>query len=510
MPENNENIIGTEMGVLRNHPSKLLEESWAMLAFFAVTIFNNYRNISKNDEMINGKAPIIVFAVIAICLFYLLLRFFAWRKTTISIKDGLLIYKVDTINKKEHDISISTISNVNLVQNIFEMLIGTYKVKIDTNSLSTASKTDISIVLGKKEAYEFKQNIIAVQRGDSVSFAHGDNATGEKNYFSRPVVSEMEVIEEDRIVRLTSSQSVMAGIMEIPFISFIILIAAVVVPIFIGIGASNNNNTAESVGIYAILTSAFAIIGMVWGIAKNIFKYFNFTVGRDEDRVVLSYGLFTKKEYAIPVDKINGMIYETSFIGNIFKYTDVRILNVGGEAEEAFGQIMIPPVKDKSLQQYMDIILPEAKLEVKSSAGMPKKFFIYRIVKNLIIWNMITVIASKIITAEASDYWWIPVLAGAFITMLVFIYDIISGKNAMLGLTDSYIVIKNGGFTIKVSYFPSEKIQYLNRNTSPVERLLGVSRLNMSILSGGDNDQNSLSVDSAIFDKIEAVYKATY
>lgn len=509
MPENNENIIGTEMGVLRNHPSKLLEESWAMLAFFAVTIFNNYRNISKNDEMINGKAPIIVFAVIAICLFYLLLRFFAWRKTTISIKDGLLIYKVDTINKKEHDISISTISNVNLVQNFFEMLIGTYKVKIDTNSLSTASKTDISIILGKKEAYEFKQNIIAVQRGDSVSFAHGDNATGEENYFSRPVVSEMEGIEEDRIVRLTSSQSVMAGIMEIPFISFIILIAAVVVPIFIGIGASNNN-TAESVGIYAILTSAFAIIGMVWGIAKNIFKYFNFTVGRDEDRVVLSYGLFTKKEYAIPVDKINGMIYETSFIGNIFKYTDVRILNVGGEAEEAFGQIMIPPIKDKSLQQYMDIILPEAKLEVKSSAGMPKKFFIYRIVKNLIIWNMITVIASKIITAEASDYWWIPVLAGAFITMLVFIYDIISGKNAMLGLTDSYIVIKNGGFTIKVSYFPSEKIQYLNRNTSPVERLLGVSRLNMSILSGGDNDQNSLSVDSVIFDKIEAVYKATY
>ncbi|MBP7059669.1 MAG: hypothetical protein KBA87_04510, partial [Lachnospiraceae bacterium] len=97
MPENNKNILGTEMGVLRNHPSKLLEESWAIIAFFAVTIFNNFRNISENGEMIRGKAPIIVFAVIGICLLYFMLKFFVWRKTTISIKDGLLIYKVDTI-----------------------------------------------------------------------------------------------------------------------------------------------------------------------------------------------------------------------------------------------------------------------------------------------------------------------------------------------------------------------------------------------------------------------------
>lgn len=68
--------------------------------------------------------------------------------------------------------------------------------------------------------------------------------------------------------------------------------------------------------------------------------------------------------------------------------------------------------------------------------------------------------------------------------MLVFIYDIISGKmQIMLGLTDSYIVIKKVDY--HKGYFLREKIQYLNRNTSPVERLLGVSRLNMSILSGG-------------------------
>jgi putative membrane protein len=289
--------------IIRNHPSRLIEESWAIIAFFAVTIFNNFKSIRENGEMIKGKAPIIALVVILFCVLYFLLRFFAWRKTTISIKDGLLIYKVDTINKKEHNISISTISNVNLVQNIFEMLMGTYKVKIDTNSLSTAAKTDISIVLGKKEAYEFKQKIAEAQRGthDSqeniIEDQRGTYDLKQKsdNYFSDPAISEMDDVPENKIVRLTSNQSVVSGLMGIPFISFLILIAIVVAPIVIGIGTSDDKNTAGSIEIYAIMTSAFAIIGMLWSASKNIFKYFNFTVGRDNDRVLLSYGLFTKK-----------------------------------------------------------------------------------------------------------------------------------------------------------------------------------------------------------------------
>lgn len=37
---------------------------------------------------------------------------------------------------------------------------GTYKIKIDTNSLSTADKTDIKIVLSKDKAIAFKNQIM--------------------------------------------------------------------------------------------------------------------------------------------------------------------------------------------------------------------------------------------------------------------------------------------------------------------------------------------------------------
>ena len=51
----------------------------------------------------------------------------------------------------------SEIANINIEQNIFERIISTCKVKIDTDSRSTADETDIEIVLKKDIANEMKE-----------------------------------------------------------------------------------------------------------------------------------------------------------------------------------------------------------------------------------------------------------------------------------------------------------------------------------------------------------------
>ena len=75
----------------------------------------------------------------------------------IHIRSGIrrLLVECNTLNKRKSIRSGSKIYLTSMVteQNfLFEMLIGTYKVKCDTNSLSTADKTDVKIVLKKKEA----------------------------------------------------------------------------------------------------------------------------------------------------------------------------------------------------------------------------------------------------------------------------------------------------------------------------------------------------------------------
>lgn len=52
---------------------------------------------------------------------------------------------------------MSKISNINLEQNLFEMIMGTYTLKIDTSSLTTADNTDLEFVLKKEQAYWVKK-----------------------------------------------------------------------------------------------------------------------------------------------------------------------------------------------------------------------------------------------------------------------------------------------------------------------------------------------------------------
>ena len=77
-----------------------------------------------------------------------------WARTYITIEENS---HCDDRNgqsqqKRKNTIGIRNISNINLKQNLIEMLFGTCKVKLDTNSRSTADSTDVKIVLKKSDA----------------------------------------------------------------------------------------------------------------------------------------------------------------------------------------------------------------------------------------------------------------------------------------------------------------------------------------------------------------------
>ena len=99
------------------------------------------RGLSSENLLITGG----VFVVLILILIY---NIIVWAKTFITIEENTIVIQRNTINSKVNTFGIKNISNVNLEQNIFERIIGTYKkIKIDTDSLSTANSTDIEIVL---------------------------------------------------------------------------------------------------------------------------------------------------------------------------------------------------------------------------------------------------------------------------------------------------------------------------------------------------------------------------
>ena len=53
---------------------------------------------------------------------------------------------------------------------MLEMLLGTCKVKLDTNSMSTSDKTDVKIILKKAEAEQFRLYVMKLMQGQEGDF----------------------------------------------------------------------------------------------------------------------------------------------------------------------------------------------------------------------------------------------------------------------------------------------------------------------------------------------------
>lgn len=149
----------------RSHISIIIEQTGglliALLIVFIPSLLENIDEIMEEGiEFLDGRGLLVNLGVVLVFIIIIVLQLVVWSKTYISIQENAIVIERDALNKKKNTISIHSISNINMEQNLFEMLIGTCKVKMDTNSRSTADSTDVKIVLKKADALWFKQEIM--------------------------------------------------------------------------------------------------------------------------------------------------------------------------------------------------------------------------------------------------------------------------------------------------------------------------------------------------------------
>ena len=162
----------------RCHFSMIFERTITLFILFVFWIFQSFLdedsindtmkmikqlksgNIRDNDDFFGVIVGLGIVLIVSIIIF--VFNWISWAKTYISVVDNTLIWEKNTINKKKKTIAVQNISNINTEQNIFEMIMGTCKVKLDTNSKSTSDTTDFKIVLKKKKAEEFKKMIVNI------------------------------------------------------------------------------------------------------------------------------------------------------------------------------------------------------------------------------------------------------------------------------------------------------------------------------------------------------------
>lgn len=454
-----------------SHYLSIVEKMGAAIWVIIIFLVNNLQSllIKGLSGKINPKELIWVVIVAAFVLVYVIYNILVWRKTWIYLDGKAIIIEKNTLNKKVDTIGLSNVSNVNLEQNLFERIFALYKIKLDTNSMSTAKGPDMKIVLGKKKAEEFRKEIMLIIEGKEQS-------------------SVNENKQEIYDIKYKFSHVVRHAIYSTPILSVIALIGSGIALAFQITGMVSDSS--NEVNVKTIIGILLVVISFASKPFKDLFKFYDFKVGRKGDKLYLSYGFLTKRKYTIPVDKINAIIIDEPPFSRILKRRNAEIVNIGFGDEAAETAQLLLSSKKEEFKMNLQKLLPEFEIEDNLQA-QPKRSILLSLVPLIIFWAII--IGSSILMTK-----WL-----LFLLILPLINMLLSYRTSGLKVGERQITIASGTYGKRIKYIRYENIQFMQIKQGIISKPLKLSKASIHILASLTNMIHQIGYyDNQIFDKI--------
>ena len=492
-----------EIAPFRNHPTYIVEQMWGILLVLFLILFQNTALAAEVVGLIKSgrlMEALIAFAggffVLIIVMAWYINR---WYRTTISLKDYTLTIQRNTLNRMVNSISVNNISNINLERNLFEMVVGTCKVKLDTNSLSTANSTDVKIVLSRRKAEELRDILTEMLRelnGEMAGEREEAGAFFTAHEKGQEIVQDEMVLPEtvsDGIrpergvtVDYTNPQIIRNCVMNTKLSAFFAIVLAAIGSVAAIITGESEIKADSIIGMIVIVL----FIGYTFfsQFVKKWLADFNFKARREGDKIYVKFGLLTEDHYTVPVDKINAIVIESTMLGRIFGYSSLKVINVGGEKDDVDGMKLLLADKEEELKRKMQMLLPEFDFPVmKEMKRQPKSVLVKRSLTTL-IWACLFLLGiyaglSRFMGPEERFFikWiWVPVVILAF---LVEIGILLSYRVTKLAGTEQMLLFSSGTFGKTVVSIPYEKMQYISISKGPLERLLSIEHATIFILA---------------------------
>lgn len=521
---------------LRNHFTYIFEQMWKLLFLIVCILFSSEESISLGIELIKEgnimQGLIAMGGMLVILLIMLLWQINRWYRTTLTIQDGTITSARATLNRRVNTIAIANISNINLEQNLFERIVGTYRMKLDTNSLSTADTTDLELVLKKKDAEEVKHLILMMLKEiqgetDSVPSVEGNlettgyQAVSSESQIQQNVFDEFDVENGAYDVTYSIKEIIVSGLVTSSIMEIIAAIGLICSSI-VTMAAMMQDEKDIFMIVSTLFIQVLAAFSVVADVLKKWLVNFNFRAKRYKDKIYVSLGLLKKKNYVVPVDKINAVSLRYSFIGRLCKRATVKVINIGGQGEEVDGMQLLLADTYPELERKLKLLLPEFELpEVDSFTRPPRKYMklasLYAAFTALVVFG--AVLAGIFIGAgmdglESGDlvkFIGIAAVSAIVVFLLVLYIRYLTYRASGILYTKENVVIARGIFARTIQTIPYNRIQYIHQEQGPLQSKMGLMSGHLSILASVFSQVQMIGVFAEEdFAELERRLKETY
>ncbi len=469
---------------------------YAIIVITFSIAFSIAGNITSDKELVNdvkeasgivmSADSLAVLAVVGVLLLLSLIMLlycaFKWRYTFVSAEENTLIYESGKFIKKRVAIPFEKINTIDMGRNIFERLVGTCRLKIDTGAYSQRQEknnAEMNLVFSLKEAEEIRSFILSRaeldSRAEDIEIGKTTVAAREPEWVIKAGIGDFV------LYGLTSSSVwklfwiIIAGIFFVAEIAqgFLDEALNLVMP-YVEWATDMISRTSIILTLLGMLIFFLitALISDVWTVIWAAIRFYEFRVAREGRNVIVRYGLITVKNYTLQVRNIHALIIKQNVFQQMLGRCSVEAVCMGFGDEKTETALLLPIIKTSDLNKLLAVILPEYVTEM--NAHPKNKVGIYfHVVKPIIIWGAILAgccVACSYISGVST-------LVNALALVLfaaVIVSGVLSYKNTMLDWNDNVVSVQNGGFK-KVAYrIRSDAVQEVQIKTNVIKKQFGI------------------------------------
>ena len=435
----------------------------------AIILFSRFLNRSEELNFWTDLFPILIIAIPVIyILFSGIIKwwtFIYWfENDELRVEYGLFI-------KKKRYIPFERIQSLNYKEGIFHQLFGLVQVMVETAG-STNGKPEVELTAIRKDAARLIEVLMNHSKNQQRSIELGSNIEDGEivTELSNELVHKMP--NNDLLVLATTSNSigvVLAGVAAVlgqfsEYIPYDLVFEELRVFVQFGV----------------ILIILVIIVGLLlaWllSIAITFLSYYDFSVMKESEKIIVTRGLLEKKKVTIPLNRVQAIKIVENPIRQIFGYASVIIESAGGAiGEKEKKMTLFPLIRKKRLDPILNDLFPHFALDLNVTRP-PKeaKAFFYRVD---FIW-LIPVIA-------LCSYFYYPFGLFSFLLIipiiLLGIWQFKTTGYAIMGnqLTIIYRTISRVTFLVE-----KKRIQVVVRKQSYFQKRKKLASIQATVMSG--------------------------
>lgn len=375
-----------------------------------------------------------------------------WLRFTYRITGDLLVVQGGVISRYRREIPIARIQSVNVVEKLRHRMLDVVELRIETIG---GGESEASLVaLDPDEAERVR---VACLRG------------------AQRVATE----EQPPLIQLTARDLLLAGVTggRVAVIALLLGYLEQVLP------DDQLTGLIEEVGglgalVVLVLIGAFLAVSLIVSVIATVLVYWDFTVRVEDDRLVITRGLFERRRALVPLARLQAVQMHENLIRRAFGLASLTAVVAGyaGKKEEQKETSMLLPIarRGRAVQLGNEILGAD---EMGARLNRAPRAALY---KRLVYAGLLSAVAAA---AGAAAFGPFGALA-ASVVVPASLLALAAWQALGHAFQPTQVVVRSGAFVRRTTTVPVAHVQNLSLTASPLQHPYGLATVRLGIPKG--------------------------